>query len=252
MSVLFLIIIATFLISLVSFIGALTLFFRESILNKILLFLVAFSAGALMGGAFLHLIPESLVRAGLEEKTIILIFLYLISGFCLFFIMEQFIKWHHHHSTRHPEIKPFSYLILFSDGLHNFIDGLVIAGSFIVGTSTGLITTLAVVLHEIPQEIGDFAVLIYGGFKKTKALFLNFASAVLAILGGLIGFFVFREMNNVSFLLPFTAGAFIYIAASDLIPQIKEESGIKKSLIHFLLFLAGIAMMFFMKMFIGG
>jgi zinc and cadmium transporter len=165
--------------------------------------------------------------------------------------MEQFIKWHHHHSVDHPEIKPFSYLILFSDSLHNFIDGLVIAGSFVVGTGAGMVTSLAVVLHEVPQEIGDFAVLICGGFKKKQALFFNFISASLAILGGVVGFFIFKDMENVSFLLPFTAGSFIYIAASDLIPQIKEELGFKKSAIHFLLFLAGIAMMFLMKMFIG-
>lgn len=251
MSILLFIIIATFLISLISFVGALTLFLKENLLNRILLFLVAFSAGALLGGAFLHLIPESLLSAGPNEEKIMEIFLFFILGFCLFFIMEQFIRWHHHHSANHPDIRPFSYLILFSDALHNFIDGLVIAGSFIVGTGTGLITSLAVVLHEIPQEIGDFAVLIYGGLKKKQALFFNFISASLAILGGVVGFFVFKGMNNVSFLLPFTAGSFTYIAASDLIPQIKEELGIKKSTVHFLLFLAGIVMMFLMKTFVG-
>ncbi|MFH1401449.1 MAG: ZIP family metal transporter [Parcubacteria group bacterium] len=251
MTILFTIIIATFIISLISFIGVLTIFLKENILNKILLYLVAFSAGALIGGAFLHLIPESLFEAGLDKGKITGIFISLIVGFCVFFVMEQFIKWHHHHSTEHPEIKPFSYLILISDGLHNFIDGLVIAGSFMVGISTGIITSLAVILHEIPQEIGDFAVLIYGGFKKTKALFLNFISATLAVLGGIVGFFIFKEMRDISFLLPFTAGTFIYIAASDLIPQIKEEWGIKKSMIHFLLFLAGIVMMLLMKTFIA-
>jgi len=249
MGVLFYILISTFLISLISFVGALTLFLKEKILNKILLLLVAFSAGTLIGAAFLHLIPEVVNKVGIEENSLLKIFLYIIFGFCVFFILEQFLRWHHHHSTKHPEIMPFSYLILISDGLHNFIDGLIIAGSFIVSFPMGLVTSLAVAWHEIPQEIGDFAVLIYGGIKKIRALFLNFFSATVAILGGMIGFFLFRKMGEgILFLLPFTAGSFIYIAASDLIPQIKEEWDIKRSVIHFLVFLTGISLMLLMKL----
>ncbi|MDD5145778.1 MAG: ZIP family metal transporter [Candidatus Pacebacteria bacterium] len=251
MGILFFIIIATFLISLVSFIGAITLFLKENLLNKILLLLVAFSAGALIGAAFLDLLPEAISKAGRGENYIFNIFLFLIAGFCIFFILEQFIQWHHHHSVTHPEIKSFSYLILFSDGFHNFIDGLVIAGSFIASFPLGISTSLAVVFHEIPQEIGDFAVLVYGGLGKTKALFLNFISGTLAILGGVVGFLMFKRIGeNILFLLPFTAGTFIYIAASDLVPQIKEEWRFKKSLIHFIVFLAGIAIMILMKIFI--
>lgn len=245
---LFWIIISTFLISLIAFIGALTLFLKERVLNKILLLLVSFSAGALIGSAFLHLIPEAIEEAG--ETSVFEIFLYLILGFCTFFILEQFLKWHHHHATEHPEIMPFSYLILISDALHNFIDGLIIAGSFMVSFPMGFITSLAVILHEIPQEIGDFAVLIYGGIKKVKALFLNFISATVAILGGVIGFFFFQKVGEgILFLLPFTAGSFIYIAASDLIPQIKQEWDIKKSIIHLLVFLTGIIIMAIMKIY---
>jgi len=247
MSVLVLILTSTFLISLISFVGALTLFLKENILDRILLLLVAFSAGSLIGGAFLHLIPES-IKSAESEDSILKIFLYLIFGFCTFFILEQFLRWHHHHATKHPEIMPFSYLILISDGLHNFIDGLIIAGSFIISFPMGIVTSLAVAFHEIPQEIGDFAVLIYGGIKKFRALLLNFISATLAILGGIIGFLLFRETGErVLFLLPFTAGSFIYIAASDLIPQIKEERGLKKSVIHFLAFLTGIIIMILIK-----
>lgn len=242
------IIIATVLISLISFVGALVLFLKEKILNRILLLLVSFSAGALMGGAFLHLMPEAITEIAGGEGSLFKIFIFFIIGFCIFFVLEQFIKWHHHHSTRHPDIMPFSYLILVSDGLHNFIDGLVIAGSFVVGPSAGFITSLAVILHEIPQEIGDFAVLIYGGMKKTKALFLNFISAAIAILGGVFGFLIFKGLEeSVLFLLPLTAGGFVYIAASDLIPRIKEEEHSKKSLLHFIIFLTGIAIMALMK-----
>ncbi len=242
---------ATVFISLISFVGALTLLFlKEKILNKILPPLVAFSAGALIGGAFLHLIPEAIGEIGNGEDALSKIFLYLIFGFCVFFVLEQFIRWHHHHSTKHPEVMPFSYLILISDGLHNFIDGLIIAGSFIISIPTGLVTSLAVALHEIPQEIGDFAVLVYGGIKKIKALFLNFASAAVAIFGGIVGFLLFKEMGEKTlFLLPFTAGGFIYIAASDLIPQIKDEGNVKKSAINFLTFLLGIIIMVLLKIY---
>jgi zinc and cadmium transporter len=130
MHVLFYIIISTFLISLIAFVGTLTLFLKEKLLNKILLILVAFSAGALIGGAFFHLIPEAIAKIGIEEILLLKIFLYLVLGFCIFFILEQFIKWHHHHAKDHPEIMPFSYLILISDGIHNFIDGLIVAASF--------------------------------------------------------------------------------------------------------------------------
>ena len=251
MSVLIWILVSTFLISLISFVGALTLFLKENVLNRILLFLVAFSAGALIGAAFLDLIPEAISKIGIEGNSLLEIFLYLIFGFCTFFILEQFIMWHHHHAIQHPEIKPFSYLILISDGLHNFIDGLVIAGSFIVSFPMGLVTSFAVALHEIPQEIGDFAVLIYGGIKKFRALLLNFISAAIAILGGVIGFFLFRKMGEeVLFLLPFIAGNFIYIAASDLIPQIKDEKDFLKSAARFLVFLAGIFLMFLLKFYV--
>jgi zinc and cadmium transporter len=244
MSTFFWIILATVFISAISFVGALALFLKDRILNKILPLLVAFSAGALIGSAFLHLIPESISDIGADKNSLLKVFLYLIFGFCVFFVLEQFIKWHHHHSTSHPEVMPFSYLILISDGLHNFIDGLIIAGSFIISIPTGLVTSLAVALHEIPQEIGDFAVLIYGGLSKIKALILNFASAAVAIFGGIVGFFLFKEMGGkIFFLLPFIAGNFIYIAASDLIPQIKEETNFKKSAINFLTFLLGIIIM---------
>lgn len=244
------ILIATFLVSMISFIGALTLFLKEKLLNKILLILVAFSAGALIGGAFLHLIPEAIEEVGLDEGGILKIFLYLLLGFCIFFILEQFINWHHHHATSHPEITSFSYLILVSDGIHNFIDGFVIAASFVISLPVGIVTVLAVILHEIPQELGDFGVLIYGGFKKSKALFLNFLTGLLAVFGGVAGFFLSEKIgDSIVFLLPFAAGNFIYIACSDLIPEIKRKETSKKSLIYFFVFLLGISLMLLLKSF---
>ena len=241
---------STFLISLIAFVGVLTLFLKEKLLNKILLVLVSLSAGALIGGAFLHLLPEAILKVGADADAILNIFLYLLLGFCIFFILEQFIRWHHHHGCHGEEcnIKPFSYLILISDGVHNFIDGLIIAGSFVINPAVGIVTTLAVALHEIPQELGDFGVLVYGGFDKTKALFLNFISALTAILGGITGYFLYGYIaDSIVYLLPFAAGNFIYIASSDLIPEIKHKENLKKSLLHFTVFLIGIGLMLLIK-----
>lgn len=245
------ILIACFLISIISFIGALTLFLKEQLLNKILLFLVAFSAGALIGGAFLHLISEAVMEVGIEETEILKVFLYVLFGFSVFFILEQFINWHHHHDCVDCEkVAPFSYLILISDAVHNFIDGFIIAASFIVAFPVGLVATLAVALHEIPQEIGDFGVLVYSGMKKTKALFLNFLSAFVIVFGGIAGFLLSEKIGDaIIYLLPFAAGSFIYIASSDLIPEIKHKETSKKSILYFLVFLSGIFLMLLFKLF---
>lgn len=250
MSILSYILLSTFLVSLISFIGALTLFLKEKLVDKLLLILVAFSAGALIGGAFLHLLPEAI--EGVAQDQILTVFLYLILGFCVFFVLENIIHWHHHHATKHPEIEPFSYLILISDSIHNFIDGLIIAASFIISIPIGIATVLAVALHEIPQEIGDYGVLVYGGIKKKKALFLNFLSATTIILGGIIGFFLSGRMGeSIIFLLPFAAGNFIYIASSDLIPEIKQKAGFRQSLVYFFIFLFGIGLMLALKLFLA-
>lgn len=240
MDVLFLIIFTTLLISFFSFIGAFALFLKERLLNKILLPLVSFSAGALMGGAFFHLLPESLEKS----DDILKIFLFVVFGFILFFILENYIKWHHHHSLSHPGIKPFSYLILVSDGIHNFIDGLIIASSFLISIPTGIASSVAIAMHEIPQEIGDFSVLIYGGFNKKKALIFNFLFAVPAVIGGLVGFFLYKLIGReIIFLLAFAAGSFIYISASDLIPEIRHNDQKKQPLGNIIFFLVGLTLM---------
>jgi len=242
----------TFAISLIAFVGALTLFIKEKFMNKILLVFVAFSAGALIGGAFLHLMPEAVMgvmEVSPNEMSILNIFLYLLLGFCIFFILEQLIRWHHHHSTTHPKIMPFSYLILISDGMHNFIDGLVMAASFMVSFPVGTVTALAIALHEIPQEIGDFGVLTYGGFKRVKALILNYLSATTVVFGGIIGYLLHGWIGeSIVFLLPFAAGNFIYIASTDLIPEIRYKESLTKSSVRFAVFLAGIGLMLAVKL----
>lgn len=246
MATLFLIILSTFLISLISFSGALTLFLGKK-LDKILLILVAFSAGALIGAAFFHLLPEAIAEA--QKDQILNIFFYLVIGFCLFFILEQFINWHHHHTREHPEIISFSYLILLSDAIHNFLDGLIIAASFLIGFQVGMAAVLAIVFHEIPQEIGDFGVLVYTGFKKNIALLVNFISAIFAIFGGIAGFLLSERIGKgILFILPFAAGTFLYIACSDLIPEIKQKVNVRESFLHFFVFLIGLGLMSITKL----
>lgn len=242
MDILFLILISTFLISLIAFVGILTLLLKEKLLEKILLFLVSLAAGALMGGAFLHLIPEAI-----KEFYNFNIFIYVLIGFVLFFLIEKILHWRHCHQEK-CDVHTFAYMSLFGDAVHNFIDGLIIAASFITNIQLGIVTSLAVALHEIPQEIGDFGILVYGGFKKIKALFLNFIIALTAILGGIVGYFLSSYVGSfVMFLLPFAAGGFIYIAASDLIPEIRKEVNIKKAFYNFGIFILGILIMYGVK-----
>jgi zinc and cadmium transporter len=229
---------STFLVSLISLIGIITLIIKKKLFDKILLLLVGFSAGALMGGAFLHLIPEAI-----EKSVKIDIFLNLLFGFVLFFFLEKLLYWRHCHDEK-CKVHAFSYLNLVGDFVHNFIDGLIIAASFITDINLGISTTLAIAFHEIPQEIGDFGVLVYGGFKKSKALILNFLTALSAILGGIIGYVISSHIEYfTTFLLPFAAGGFIYIASSDLIPEIKNIEDLKKSMLTFSVFLMGISFM---------
>jgi len=238
------IIIATFLIALCAFIGIFTLALKERILNKILLSLVSLSAGALMGGALLHLIPEAVEKA---EGTNIDIFIVVLVGFILFFVIEKVLHWRHCHKGK-CDVHTFSYMNLIGDSIHNFIDGLIISASFISSISLGFSTFVAIAAHEIPQEIGDFGVLIYGGFEKKKAIILNFVVALTVVLGGIVGYFISKSVDSaVVFLLPFAAGGFIYIAATDLIPEIKKELNMKKYMATLFVFICGILIMWLTK-----
>ncbi|RLM53971.1 ZIP family metal transporter [Halobellus sp. Atlit-31R] len=235
------IVVATVAISLTAWIGVLALFLREELLDSLLLGFVAFAAGSLLGGAFLHLLPRAIAESPSEDLSPV--FLSLLGGFCLFYVLEQFLHWHHDHAATR-EYEPVSYLVLVSDSLHNFLDGLVIAGAFRVGTPLGVVTTLAIALHEVPQEIGDFGVLIYGGFGRRRALVLNYLTQATVILGGVVGFYLSDVVTGLpSVLLSFAAGNFVYIASSDLIPEIKAESGARRSILYFLVFLTGITLM---------
>lgn len=241
-------IIATLVISLLSLVGVFTLFLKEKTLAKFSFYLVAFSTGALIGGAFLHLLPEAAETAeGLNP------YIFLIMGITLFFILERFLKWHHCHEEGECEVHTFTYMSIVGDSFHNFIDGLVIVSAFAVSTELGVATTIAVAVHEIPQELGDFGVLIHGGFSRLKALFWNFASSVTAVLGAVTGYLLISANDTLaSFLLPFAAGGFIYIAMSDLVPELHKEPKMSKSVINFSLFLLGIILMYALKIYFEG
>ncbi|TKJ17241.1 ZIP family metal transporter [Candidatus Woesearchaeota archaeon B3_Woes] len=229
------------IISLISFIGVVTLAIKAKFLQKILLLLVSFSAGALFGGAFLHLIPEALENISSTRIVSLLI----LSGILFFLILEKFIHWRHCHiptSKRHPH--PFAIMNLIGDGLHNFIDGLIIGASYLISIPLGFTTTIAVILHEIPQEIGDFGVLLHGGFKKSKALLLNFLSALTSVFGVIVSLIIgYKAIEFSVILLPIAAGGFIYIAGSDLIPEMHKECSGSKSFAQLLSLVFGILLM---------
>ncbi|NVM31029.1 MAG: ZIP family metal transporter [Candidatus Helarchaeota archaeon] len=238
---------ATAVVSGISLIGIITIGVNEKFLQQIVIFLVALSAGGLLGGGFLHLLPEAVEAIGDLS-----IYLVVILGFLLFFLIEKVLVIHHCHNVEQEhvcEYHAFTWLSLIGDGVHNFIDGLIIAASFLVSIPLGFATTMAVIFHEIPQEIGDFGVLVYGGFSKRKALYLNFLMAIVAIAGGFIGFFVFSSITTITpFLLAFAAGGFFYIAATDLIPELQKEYSISKTAAVTLIFLGGIAIMWLLRL----
>jgi len=243
MSTLLWILLATFLNGLLALIG-IVFFFSRKIIDKILIYLVAFSVGGLFGGAIFHFIPEAI-----EKLSIDLTFTLLTSGFLLFFLLETLLHWHHCHELHCPH--PFTHLILYGDAVHNFVDGLIIAGSFIISVPFGIITSALIILHELPQEIGDFGVLVYGGFSKKKALFYNFLSQLTSILGGLMGYFFIKSQEYASFLLPIAAGGFLYISINDLIPEIFKEKNPKKIIFHIIAIILGLLLLISAKILAG-
>lgn len=245
MNSLFYALLAALIISLFSLIGAASLGLSAKLLKKILLLLVSFSAGTLMGGAFFHLLPEALLYEADANK----VFIYVLAGFCLFFLLERVLRWRHCHDGGCETHRHLGWLNLVGDGAHNLLDGLVLISAFSVSPALGLPVALSITFHEIPQELGDFGVLLYAGFKKTTALFYNFLSAFLAVAGVFIGYFLIDRVEGLSlFLLPFAAGGFIYIAASDLIPEIHQEKDASRSIFAFVVFLLALGLMLLLKL----
>ncbi len=243
-----LILICIFLVSVISLVGILFIVLSEKWFNRALLMLVGFASGSLLGGAFFHLIPEAIETGEGSMISIEGIFWALAIGLLIFFVLEKFL-WRHCHEREKCPVHPFAYLNLIGDGIHNFIDGLIIAASFMASStpSLGFIVTLAVAAHEIPQEIGDFSILIYGGFSRVKALIYNFLTALTAMAGGLLTYFGSTYLPQTPYLLAFAAGGFIYIASTDLIPELHRERKALNSFLQFLMLSMGLFLMWILK-----
>lgn len=234
-------ILSVIIISLISLIGVFTLSIKKEYLNKILILFVSFSVGALLGDSFIHLLPEAYKTLSSLQVAV-----FLLLGILLFFILEKYIHWTHcHEQISKNHIHPFAYINFVGDGLHNFIDGMIIASSFLVSIPLGIATSIAVILHEIPQEIGDFGILIYSGIKPKKALFFNFLSGLTSLIGAALVLIIGAANETFSqILVPITAGGFLYLALSDLTPELHKHTEIKNSLLQIVSILLGIGVMF--------
>jgi zinc and cadmium transporter len=232
------IVLSGLLMSAISLVGSLTLLLPEATLNRIVMPLVAFAAGSLLGGAFFHMLPAAAAQA----EDLGWVFLWTMLGFALFFALEQFLHWHHCHRASADCRKPLSYLILLGDGLHNLLGGLGVGGLFLIDVRLGLAAWLAAVAHEIPQELGDFGVLIHGGWRRGSALLFNLLSGLTFLVGALLTYAASTAIE-VDFLVPFAAGSFVYIGASDLVPEVNKHRSAGSSVIHFLAFAGGLAVL---------
>lgn len=232
-------------VSLISLIGVVVLAIRQDVLNRIVFILVSLAVGALFGDALIHLLPEA-YRTFDSELTVSYL---VMAGFLLFFLVEKYLHWHHHHDEESGvHIHPVGYINLVSDAMHNFIDGVLIGVSYLVSIPLGIATTLAVILHEIPQEIGDFGVLISAGFTRKRALWLNFATGLTAVLGTVLALLLGGRLEAlITYAIPLTAGGFLYIAAVDLLPPLHKETRPIRSLLQLVAIVAGVAIMAWLK-----
>ncbi len=235
---------SVFIVSLMSLLGIFTIYFKEEAVEKSLSVLISLAAGTLLGAAFLDLIPESLELMEVKNAMILVLL-----GFLLFFILEKFILWHHCHDKKckHRERRTaLPYLNIIGDGIHNIVDGMVIAVAYLTDPSLGIVTTIAIMMHEIPQEIGDFGILLYGGLNRWTALALNFLTALTAIIGAIVILVLNVSFQSITaLLLPLAAGHFIYIAAADLIPELQRTTSKKESAMQLTLLILGILLVMF-------
>ncbi len=237
---------STLVISIIGQVGFFVFVLKDNILRKILIFFVSFSAGSLIGGAFFHLLPDVIEK----KDDVLMVFVWTIVGFCLFFVMEKFLRWHHCHDEKCEEKTHLGQINMVGDGIHNFLDGIIVMAAFVISPALGLATTISIISHEIPQELGDFGVLLYSGYNKTKAIIYNFLLSAVAILGAFIGYFLSNEIGGfTNVIIPIAAGGFLYIAASDFIPEIHKEINAKSSILNFIVFILALLFMFVIKMF---
>lgn len=233
---------STVFVSLLSFIGVFLLSFQQDKLKKILILLMCFAVGVLLGNSFFHLLPESYFH--IHETSYVA--WACIGGFLIFFFIEQILHIRTHQNKGNTNIKSYGYLNLYADGVHNFVDGILIAVTWLYTPELGIATTLTIILHEIPQEISDFGVLLQAGFSRKKALLYNFISACSAILGTVVTLLIGEKIEHFStYLLPFAAGGFIYLAASSLLPEIVKLSNKRNYWLYIICIVLGILLMYF-------
>lgn len=241
-SVWFYSLVSVLIVSVLSLVGILTIVIKKAYIKKILLFFVSFAAGALLGDVFVHLLPELVEEGAFGLMTSV----YILVGILLFFVLEKILHWRHCHLSATPDhTHPLAYMNLIGDAIHNFTDGMVIAGSFLVSIPVGIATTVAVILHEIPQEMGDFGVLLHSGMSVKRALFFNFITAATAFLGAIFILMLNLDPEAVlKYIVPLVIGGFLYIASSDLIPELHKDVKPLNSLFQLLSLLVGAGVMF--------
>lgn len=236
--------ISVVIVSLISILAATPLLVKKKVSRQVLMFLLSLSVGTLLGSVFIHFLPEIAAEGyGLSTG------LFIIAGFLVFFLLEKLVHWHHSDKTEdgecaHGHAYHLAPLNLVGDGVHNFLDGLVIAGAYVISIHLGVVATIAVIFHEIPQEIADFGILLYAGLSKTKALLFNFLSAATAIVGAVVGVVLSGEVTGFhEFIIPFAAGNFLYIAAANLVPELHRHCKLWDSILHVIAILVGLGVM---------
>ena len=234
--------VSVFVVSAISLVGIVALLLRQSFFKKIQTLLVSFAVGTLIGGAVLHLLPESLEHDHDRVAPILVII-----SIMAFFILEKYLNTHRHYRTDEVEIKSFGLLNLFADGMHNFLDGILIAAAYSIDIQTGIVATIAVLAHELPQEIGDFAILVQAGYTVKRAIFYNLLSALSSVVGCVLVLIFPHIGGELShYILPLAAGGFLYIALADLIPELNTANSIKHSVSQVVTMVAGLMLMWFL------
>ncbi len=236
---------SVFVISACSMAGTLLLTARERLVSKAMMYLVSFATGAMLGIVFFHLLPEVMESSDPHVGSVLILL-----GVLLAFCIEKFIHWHHCHVVDHHDEEeghhthPMGSLIIIGDGIHNFIDGMLIASAFMVSVPLGIVTAIGIILHEVPQELSDMALLLHSGFSRGRAILWNTLSSCAAILGAVVAIVFAQWVEGIEFvLLPIAAGNFLYIATTDLIPELHKETRLVKSLQQLALVVLGIALM---------
>lgn len=236
-------------VSAISLIGIAAISLSDRVVKQTIFISVSLAAGAMFGDALIHILPESFAQPGRN----LWISTYVLIGILTFFILEKFLRWRHAHEFENDSvqaIEPVGYLNLFADATHNLIDGMLIGAAYTVNFSVGLATSIAIILHEIPQELGDFGVLVHAGFSRGRALVFNFLSGLLAVVGAIVALLASQYVTSFSeFMLPFTAGGFIYIAGSDLLPELQKERKPWKSALQLVALVAGVVLMYVLVLF---